>query len=205
MNNTITLFSTAYLGNIYYYSKYIQSEAPLIEMHEHFCKQTFRNRCQILTANGVLNLSVPVKKISGTKQLITEIAIDYSENWQKQHWNAIVSAYNSSPFFLHYDYLFESFYIQQYKTLFELNCELHKTVLQCLKVNADIAYTSDFIPLDTLEEDFRYIISPKVKLQDTFIEYYQTFKEKYDFIENLSIIDLLFNEGPNTKSILSAR
>ncbi len=197
------LLSTAYLPPIEYFATILQFNSLKIEKYEHYIKQTYRNRCNILTANGLLNLSIPVNKIDGNHTLIKDIRISYLSNWQSNHWRAIESAYNKSPFFLYYRDDFEKFYTQTYELLIDYNTELLKFILKKLGTSIEINFTDDFVPINNSANDIRYSIQPKQKQKSIdFPHYYQVFEEKHGFIPNVSIIDLLFNEGTESKNYL---
>ena len=125
------LLPTAYLGNLQYYSKLLSGEA-CIDLHEHYLKQSYRNRCDILSAGGVMSLTVPVYHTGGVGTPTREIRIDYSKRWQHRHWQAIVSAYRGSPYFAHYEEHFAPLYRQRFDLLTELNDTLQRTVLHLL-------------------------------------------------------------------------
>lgn len=205
------LLSTAYFGNIQYYSKLYSDEEVLIEEYENYTKQSFRNRCDILSGNGVISLSIPVKKESGRDKIpIREVEIEYVMEWQKQHWRSIVSAYGSSPFFEFYDYLFEPLFKKKEKYLIDHNNNCMDVVCGCIKKRVEIGRTTDFMETEGNETilDFRQSISPKAALQKedpyfTNVEYYQVFAEKFPFQKNLSILDLLFCEGNDTLNLLN--
>lgn len=204
MNNKV-LLTTAYLGPIQYYSKLAHYSKIFIEAHENFVKQSYRNRCNIYGANGVLALSIPVKK-EKPKTKMKDLMIDYDTNWRKQHWKSIESAYRSSPFFEFYEDDFVPFYEKKYKYLLEFNHEIQQVILEHLELEPNIIFTKDYLEKEEIEMvDYREKIHPKKKISDNqFIikEYTQVFQEKHGFIANLSIIDLLFNEGPNAINIL---
>lgn len=198
--NNIALLSTAYLAPVQYYTKLISFDKVLIEKHENFTKQSFRNRCMIYGANGPLTLSIPLIKGITPKTLITDIEIDYTENWQNIHWRSIVSAYRSSPFFEYYFEELEPFYTKKIKYLFDFNLELQNTICEILEIEPEILFTDDFIIEPESQIDFRNSIHPKkrcAKPDPNFSpqKYFQVFEEKHGFIPNLSIIDLIFNEG----------
>ena len=199
------LLSTAYLAPIQYYTKLINYKKVYIEIHDHFIKQTYRNRCKIYGANGLLQLSIPVKKDS-VKVKIKDLLIDYDTNWQKIHWKSIESAYRSSPFFEFYADDLIPFYTKNYKYLYDFNSSIQAIILDLIEHSTQIEYTQDFIKENALGlDDFRDKIHPKKKLYDPDFKiekYNQVFVEKYGFIENLSIVDLLFNEGPNSLNFL---
>ena len=191
------LLPISYLGPVAYYSAILQSEEIFIETKEHFIKQSFRNRCTIMGANGSQTLTIPKERKSSDKTLISDISISNQDNWQKSHWQSIVSAYNSSPFFEYYkDELFP-FYNTKHSTLFDFNLKLSKTILELMQVEKKLNFTSKF-QKECNGLDFR---SSKFILKNQE-EYQQVFCEKYSFIPNLSILDVLFNLGPETTSYL---
>lgn len=194
------LLSTAYLGNVQYYTKLLSGRA-VIDLHEHYQKQSYRNRCDILTANGVKALIVPVCQPSGVKTRTQDIRIDASKKWQHQHWQAIVSAYRSSAYFVHYEDLFAPFYNRRYEFLADLNGELQQLILNLLGINPETGYSGSYIEETDPSQDLRDALSPKARLQrpDPAFRpepYYQVFSERYPFAGNLSVVDLLFCEGP---------
>lgn len=197
------LISTAYLPPIEYFQYLLNSEKQIIEKHETYKKQTYRNRCYILGSNGKLALSIPVKKPHGNNTKTQDIQISYDENWQQIHWRSIESSYNSSPFFLFYKDEVKQFYQKKHKYLIDYNDEFMKLIFELLDVEIHPEYTKKFIkkPKDIL--DLRNSISPKLKPQtEEFKEYLQVFSTKLKFIPNLSIIDLIFNTGPEANSYL---
>ncbi len=198
------ILSTAYLAPIQYFTKFVKYDKVIIEAHENFIKQTYRNRCKIYGANGELSLTIPVKK-SNPKTKIKELLIDYDTNWRKLHWKSIESAYNSSPFFEYYIDDFLPFFTKKHKYLFDFNTELLIMILEILDINTNIEFTDKYFHNEYELDDFREQIHPKKRNVDKnfiAIEYTQVFQSKYGFIPNLSIVDLLFNEGPNSFSVL---
>jgi len=207
MNQTNNiLLSTAYFPSIHFYSRYLSHQKVYIEQFEHFHKQTYRNRCVILGGNGPIPLVVPVIKGRGTKILIKDLKISYEMNWQRNQWQTIFSAYNSSPYFEYYKDDIQPFFQKKTKFLLDLNQSIHETICKLLDFENKSQLTNNFeaVPENTL--NFREIISPKNKTDLDILfqpmEYTQVFSEKFEFISNLSILDLLFNEGPNSYTIL---
>lgn len=206
--NTL-LLNTAYFPPIEYMSGINAGMPVLIEQFENYGKQSYRNRCLVLSANGVLPLTVPVKKNGRIKFLTREAEIDYSTPWQKLHFRGIVSAYQNSPFYEYYEDDIRPYFEQKEKFLLDLNLKILQTLTRLLKLKCEIALTPDYIPEHTPGySDFRNIIHPKVHTDVcklpffTSKTYSQTFGEKFPFTPRLSILDLLFNIGPEAKSYL---
>jgi len=202
------LMSTAYWGPVQYYSKLLHSTKILVEQHEHYLKQTYRNHCRIATTNGVLDLTIPIAKTHGEKMPIRDVRIDYSGRWQAHHWRAIVTAYRSSPFFDYYADDIRPFYERQETFLFDLNDKIFRVALELIGLRTDIEYTAQFAATPAGVDDYRYVITPKcsqriIDHQFKPQTYYQVFATVHGFAPNLSILDLLCNEGPNALQVLT--
>jgi len=203
MNNRLKiLLSTTYLGPIEYYVQFLRADRIIIEQEEHYSKQTYRNRCQILTANGVLSLVIPVIKVYGNHTKIKDIEISYTEKWQQNHWRAIETAYSNSPYFLYYQDELFTFYQEKFKTLLEFNNQLTELILNLIEVDKKIEFTDQYIADHNELNDLRNVYSPKKKSLIICPTYIQVFNDRFGFVPNLSIVDLLFNLGPESKSYL---
>jgi hypothetical protein len=200
------LLSTAYFAPIRYFSKLASYSEVYIEQHENFIKQTYRNRAVISGANGPVPLIVPVEKGRGLKIKIKDLKIAYTEPWQRIHWRTIFSAYNSSPFFEYYADDIEPFFNKKYNFLFDLNLQITEKLLEVTDLHPEIKLTNDFEQAPENYLNLREQISPKAHRDpDPHFEiqpYTQVFSERFGFLPDLSILDLLFNEGPSSGSIL---
>lgn len=196
------LLSTAYLPPVEYVSIVAKHAGAQLEAHEHFVKQTYRNRAVILSANGPLPLIIPLKKGKNNNQLITEVEIDYSANWQTTHWRSIASAYGGSAYFEHYADFIQPFYTARYQYLFEFNTNLLSQLLALLKIKYSLGISTEFAPISYASIDFRYSISPKVKSLYPAKPYRQVFLEKFGFVPHMSSLDLLFCVGNRSSEIL---
>lgn len=205
----MTVFlSSAYLAPIEYYTKLLAYDKVYIEQYDHYIKQTYRNRCTIAAPDGELALSIPTVKPDTLKCPMRDIRISDHGNWRHLHWNAIESAYNHTPFFEYYKDDFRPFYEKKYEFLADFNEELCHLVCSLIDMQPQIERTHEYhIEFTSDEKDFRERIHPKkdFHLEDSAFfpqPYYQVFQEKLGFLPNLSIIDLLFNMGPESLLIL---
>ena len=199
----MALFTTAYFPSISYMARFLEDPAPVIEIFETYHKQTYRNRCQVMTANGVQNLSVPVVKVNGNHTMTKDMAVCYVEPWQQIHRRCLESAYKAAPYFDHFYDCFRPIFENRFDRLIDLNDAALLAVMKVLKVNKEIVHTTDYV--HQMDNDYRETFSPKKTAEnDTFPEYYQVFNTKYPFVPDLSILDLLFNEGPNSLPLLSS-
>ena len=184
------LLPISYLGSIEYYAFIIQKEDVLIESQEHFIKGSLRNRCYIYNTNGIQMLSVPKQRKNSKRTIISKISISHNEEWQKKHYQALRSAYNSSPFFKYLEDNIKDIYKNRQDNLFDFNLSLTQKILSFLGVNKEIRLTSEYVQnfngIDLRDYNF-----DSVKNEN----YYQVFQEKYGFIPNLSILDLIANIG----------
>ena len=190
------IFPTAYLPSIEYVSLFLKTEDASIELFETYQKQSCRTRTNVMTANGIQTLTIPVIKTNGNHTLTKDIEISYKESWQQVHLRCLESAYRKSAYFDYYFPYFEKIYRQKFKTLVELNDFCLKTILKIMKVKKDYSFTTDFERIAD-ENDYRISLSKgtnKIEMKP----YYQVFADRHGFISNLSIVDLLFNEGPNS-------
>ena len=197
--------TSAYLAPVEYYVALSNAETVILEQFDSYEKQTYRNRCNIQTANGISTLSIPVEKPSGVKILTRDVRISGHNDWQIQHWRSIESAYNSSPFFEYYKDDFQLFYEKKWNFLWDFNIELQVKVLDLLDLQPILKFTEEYLPVLTEDiVDLRDSIHPKKENSILDMKpYYQVFEQKFGFQENLSIIDLLFNMGNESQLIIN--
>lgn len=194
------VFSLPYLGNIEFYSTYAALQNPVIDLGEHYIKQTFRNRTYILGANGPLPLIVPIVQRSVHKQAMSNVQISYETEWQRMHIEAIRSAYGSAPFFEYYFDEIAAVIRFKHTLLSDLSMTLHSVLLEMLEINIIPAISKEYCEYAT--PDYRGIFHPKNMHVFNCQHYRQVFSEKFPFIPNLSVIDLLFCEGPSASDLL---
>ncbi|WP_417431459.1 WbqC family protein [Halpernia sp.] len=185
-----------YLPNISWFIQYLENNTEvIIEKFENFPKQTFRNRTNIYGANGKLTLVIPINHTGNRLYKNTEIS--YAENWQKQHWKSIKTAYQSSPYFEFYEDRFAKIYEKKEKFLFDFNLKALEILIQLLKIDKKFQFSESY-KTESSALDLRQSFSAKKESTETFENYYQTFGEKFGFIQDLSVCDLLFNLGPES-------
>jgi len=203
----IILLSTAYLPSIRYMSKLLLTGEVLLENDENYIKQTYRNRCYITGPNGPQLLTVPVEKGSFHKVHIRDVKVDYSVPWETLHLRALRAAYQSSPFYEYYIDELKKIYRKKPLFLFDLNRALLEVVLQETGITCRITLTGKYFKKTASPRvlDYRESIHPKKERPDPLyhpVEYHQVFSDRYGFTGEMSIVDLLFNEGPDTLHIL---
>lgn len=194
----IPVLPVTYLGNTAYFCQLAKHKIVHLLSNEVYQKQTYRNRTVILSANGPLNLSIPVVRPHGKKSKTNQITFSDVENWKINHWKTLKSAYNRSPYFEFYMDSLKAVFFADYSTLFDFNFALTQYLMD------KIGITCQLIPVQNERENMSltHDFSPKIEMAFTPYPYLQTFTEKYGFVPNLSILDLLFNEGPNTICVL---
>lgn len=190
-----------YLPSTEYFARILEHDEIVFEIHEFYQKQSYRNRCEILTSNKIDVLSIPVKQ-GNSKILVKDVKIDYSQDWVRRHWGAIYSGYGKSPFFEFYSDYFKNIFNKKTDFLVDFNVEMLSICLKFLKVEKKISFSENYKA--HLENDFRGQIHPKriFSEESTYRakEYRQNFGNEFE--PNLSILDLMFCQGNQAKKIL---
>lgn len=195
MNNSTGVIELHYFPCIAYFKQLYKLETVQLEAHENFQKQSYRNRCYILTTNKVDRLSIPV--LGGQGNPIRSIKIDYKQKWENRHWRAIESAYANAPFFEHYAPYFRDLIYGKEEFLFDLNLKVLKTCIKLIGKGPKIEETEGYLKeIPENISDLRGKVHPKRDNSEKFDAYQQVFGDK--FIKNLSILDLFFCEGANS-------
>jgi len=191
-----------YLPPVAWFSQLNKSKNDiLIDQEEHFIKQTYRNRAHIYSPDGILALTVPVVKGAKVHTKVKDVKISYDFNWQRLHWMSLQNCYRRSAYFEFYEDDFAPFYEMRYDNLFDYNQQQLKIILKLLKINANIKFTGEYEESYPDRADLRLSLDPK-KEQPQQKPYFQLFEERKGFLNNLSIVDLLFNQGPQAVNYL---
>ena len=201
------ILPSAFLAPIQYYAYLYAHPEANVEVCDNYVKQTYRNRCMVAGANGIQALTVPIVKPQNGKSQMRDIRISDHGNWRHLHWNALLSNYERSPFFDYYADDIRPYYERPIEFLVDFNEGLQHAVLTALELKSCFERTTTYVSaLDTDTLDLRQTISPKNHFEQDakfkIIPYYQVFAHKHGFLPNLSILDLLFNMGPESRLIL---
>ncbi len=198
----MSLFIPTYFAPISQYVAIYQSDSITFEIEDNYQKQTYRNRCYIYGANGKLALNIPVKHlIKEGRKKTKDTIVENDFPWQQQHFKSLQSAYRSSPFFEFFEDDLATLFNKKYNFLQDVNIDTHLFVTDALQINTSFKKTQSY-ELNPSIEDFRSLDLAKNGLEIEMDTYIQMFDDKYGFIPNLSILDLLFMEGPNAISFL---
>jgi len=197
------LIHPAYFGSIIQYVGIVNAKKVTFEINDNYQKQTYRNRCYIYGPNGMQMLTVPVvQENKGDKQKTKDIRIDKSSEWQKLHYRALNTAYSSSPFFEFYIDDLKIIFEKKYDFLMDLNLAINSVILDTMELVKTICVSESYELESAFYDDHRKLINAKAKEKYSLQKYQQVFEYKHGFIPNMSILDLLFNEGPNTLQYL---
>ena len=190
-----TLLHPCYFPSISHFVALAQSEEVAFEVFDNFQKQTNRNRTYIYSPNGIQLLNIPIKHIKDSRQKTKDVRIESDFDWQKQHFKSLEAAYRSSPFFEFFEDDIRPIFEKKHEFLLDLNFEALEIVFKCLRMKIEFSKTTEYFPqVDPTITDFRNLVDGK-KDDSIFTKYTQVFDDKHGFLSNLSVLDLIFNEG----------
>lgn len=201
-----TLLHPSYFPSISHFVAMVQAENVVFEMEDNFQKQTNRNRTYIYSPNGVQLLNIPIKHSRTSHQKTKDIQIENDFDWQKQHFKSLEAAYRSSPFFEYFEDDFVPFFEKKHQFLMDLNLEALEIISKCMRMKFDFETTNEYFhEVDSNKFlDYRFLVNGK-KDPSVFESYTQVFDDKFGFINNLSVLDLLFSEGKFTVDYLKSQ
>ncbi|MFV9550196.1 WbqC family protein [Algibacter sp. PT7-4] len=194
-----------YFPNIATFTAIANANNVVFEMDDNFLKQTYRNRTYIYGANGKLGLNIPVIHSQKNRQKYKDVKIFNEDNWQSQHWKSLLSAYRTSPFFEYYEDEIKHLFTEKTNFLLDFNLKCFEVICECLQLEINTSKTEVYQKSFEDKTDFRHLVHAKKEPIYNFENYTQVFNSKHGFIENLSILDLLFNEGPNALNYLESQ
>ena len=194
-----------YFPNIAHFSAIANAEHVVLEMDDNFVKQTYRNRTYIYGANGKLGLNIPVIYSQKNRQKYRDVKIFNEDNWQSLHWKSLLSAYRTSPFFEYYEDELHFLFTEKAEFLLDFNLKCFEVVCDCLQLDLNTSKSKTYQKTIDDKTDLRHLVNAKKEAAYTFENYIQVFNNKHGCIPNLSILDLLFNEGPNTLNYLESQ
>ena len=198
----MSLFIPTYFSPISQYSEIINSDAVVFEMEDNFQKQSYRNRCYIYNSNGKQLLSIPVKhEIKEARKKTKDTLVENDFSWQDQHFKSLKIAYRTSPFFDFFEDDIAPIFEKKYKYLHDINIDTFLFITDALQLSSDFIKTTEY-EVNPIQSDSRQLAEIKKQPKTPVDKYIQMFDDKHGFIPNLSILDLLFMEGPNTESYL---
>lgn len=194
-----------YFPNIAHFIALAKADEVVFEMDDNFLKQTYRNRAYIYGANGKLGLNIPVIHSQKNRQKYRDVKIFNQDNWQSLHWKSLLSAYRTSPFFEYYEDEIQPLFIDKADFLLDFNLKCFEVICDCLQFEINTSKTESYQRDFNDKTDFRHLVNAKKETPYQLEPYTQVFTNKHGFIPNLSILDLLFNEGPNALNYLESQ
>lgn len=199
------LLHPKYFPSIATFVAIAKAEHVVFEVHDNYQKQTYRNRCYIYAANGKLQLSLPVVFSQKNRQKYTDVQIANEYNWQDIHWKSLESAYKTSPFFEFYEDELKFLFTDNFTSILDFNLKAFEVICECLQLETNYSKTDVYDKSPEAITDLRQLVNAKKETPLVYETYTQVFSEKYGYINNLSILDLLFNEGPNALNYLESQ
>ncbi|TWO32554.1 WbqC family protein [Seonamhaeicola sediminis] len=194
-----------YFPSITHFVAMVQADDVVFEVHDNFLKQTYRNRTHIYGANGRQTLNIPVVHSQKNRQKYKDVKIFNEAQWQSNHWKSLLSAYRTSPFFEFYEDDIQPLFHQKTNYILDFNLKCFEVICDCLQLHLNVSESQSFEKTIEDKIDYRYLVNAKKEQPQPFESYTQVFSNKHGFISNLNILDLLFNEGPNSLIYLESQ
>lgn len=198
------LIHPTYFPNIAHFTAIVKAKEVTFEMDDNFLKQTYRSRTYIYASNGKLLLNIPVIHTQKNRQKYRDVKIAQDTNWQLLHWKSLISAYSTSPFFEFYKDELQPLFEMKTNFILDFNLKCFEIICDCLQLDINQSKTATYQKIVDNKQDFRYLVNAKSQ-SPQFENYTQVFSNKHGFINNLSILDLLFNEGTNAITYLESQ
>jgi len=192
-----------YFPNIHQFTQIIKADNIIFEVSDNYQKQTFRNRTYIYGANGKLGLFIPVIHTHKKRELFKDVKISYESNWMDLHLKSLQSAYRSSPYFEYFEDDFIKLYSEKEKFLADFNIKCIKLISNLLDLDLDYKISNEYVEKTNDIIDLRDLSNARKEKKIDTPKYIQVFESKHGYINNLSILDLIFSEGPNSASIIT--
>lgn len=202
MSKGSVLIHPAYFPSIVQMAVVAQADKIVFEADDNYQKQTYRSRAYISQTQGALLLNVPVLNTKGVREKYKDVSVENDFPWQSHHWKSLHTAYRTSPYFEYYEDEIVHLFKEPVNSLFDHNINIHKVLCELLGIETPWSFTEEYFKNPTEMVDARISINAKADLSITFPTYIQVFSDRNDFLPNLSILDLLFTEGPNAISYL---
>ena len=199
------LLHPTYFPNISNLVAMVNAKDVVFETDDNFLKQTYRNRCYIYGANGKLGLNIPVIHSQKNRQKYRDVKIFNGDDWQSNHWKSLLSAYRTSPFFEYYEDELQPLFSTKADFILDYNLKCFEVICDCLQIEIKFSKNKSYQKDLTNKTDYRFLVNAKKEADKQFDSYTQVFDNKHGFIPNLSILDLLFNEGPNSINYLESQ
>ncbi|WP_435139782.1 WbqC family protein [Formosa sp. A9] len=188
----------SYFPNVAHMAAIAQADTVYFETDDNFAKQTYRTRSYVYAANGKLLLNIPVVYTQKNRQKYRDVKVAHNTNWQTIHWKSLLSAYKTSPFFEYYEDELQPLFEMKVDYILDFNLKCFEVISDCIQLEKNIEYTKTYQHEITDATDLRFLINAKSENEFKNEAYTQVFENKHGFLNNLSILDVLFNEGPNT-------
>lgn len=199
------LIHPTYFPTVAHFVAIVKATAITFEMEDNFLKQTYRNRAYIYGANGKLGLNIPVIHSQKNRQKYRDVKIFNEDKWQSLHWKSLLSAYKTSPFFEYYEDDLQHLFTEHANFLLDFNLKCFEVICDCLQLELQTTKTTTYQKTIENQTDYRHLVNAKKEPKHVLEHYTQVFSAKHNYIPNLSILDLLFNEGPNALNYLESQ